>query len=358
MDTDLTGLASTPTDWATCTFGMRTAIGFARASAGLHAFLSSIAASDGPGEVVIPALCCESVALAVVYAGHTPRFAEVSPVTLCANADTIRPLLTSRTRAVIVVHLYGIDARVEELAELRKAHPKVVFVEDVAHALGGKDRHGKLLGGALDCTLLSFAPDKIVRGDGGMLLFRDARTLRVHGRAAPTSQRLATSLRNLVHGLADLWRECPEANTATAFERVVPDYRDLIVRDGGIHQPATLRDDLGRLEEIRTSRYANYVRYRDGIRTAVAVVPDLHEGSTCWRCPVLFDTPSLADRVTAALRTDGIHASNHYFPLNLLFGSLRLPASERIARRVVNLWVNEDATSDAIERTIRIINGI
>ncbi len=89
--------------------GMENGLAFARGSAALYALLANLAEKDGPGEVVIPALCCESVALAAIYAGHEPRFAEVSSESLCVTPKTIAPLLSERTRAVLVVHLYGID---------------------------------------------------------------------------------------------------------------------------------------------------------------------------------------------------------------------------------------------------------
>ena len=212
--------------------GMRTGLAFARGSAGLYALLATLARRNGSGEVIVPALCCESVALAAAYAGHELRFAEVSSESLCVTPETVAPLISERTRAVIVVHLYGVDADVGSFASLRREYPQTVFVEDMAHALGGRDRNGRLLGGAMDYTLLSFADNKIVAGDGGMLLFGagtldSAEVAAALPATAPRmpQPRLALSLRNLVHGLAGLRREQLSTKIDSAFGAALNGYR-------------------------------------------------------------------------------------------------------------------------------------
>ena len=153
--------------------GMSRGLSFSRGSAGLYALLQTLSIQKGVGEVILPSLCCESVALAVIYAGHQLRFAEVSPHSLCLTPETVAPLITERTRAVIIVHLYGVDANCSSFDSLRSNNSGVVFIEDIAHAFGGRNRNGRLLGGSMDYTLLSFADSKIVAGDGGMILFSE-----------------------------------------------------------------------------------------------------------------------------------------------------------------------------------------
>lgn len=343
---------------------MHSAIPFARGSAALYALLVILANRNGPGEVIIPTLCCESVALAAIYAGHEPRFAEVSSETLCVTPETVAPLMSTRTRAVIVVHLFGIDADIGRFDALRRAFAGTAFIEDVAHALGGHGRDGRLLGGGMDYTLLSFADSKIVAGDGGMLLFGSkepdpAEVSAAIPATAPEapSPRLALSLRNLTHGLVDLKRTQRSAKIEAAFGAVMEDYRDLIVCSGGIADEVPVAAAFEELESIRSVRYRNYALYRDGISASHAKVVPLHDGSTCWRCPVLFDEPDRTQKVTELLRGAGIHASNHYFPLNLLIGGESKPASEGISARIVNLWTDSRTPPGMIDRAINIINN-
>ena len=186
--------------------GMQSALAFSRGSAGLYALLAAIAKRYGPGDVIVPTLCRESVALAVLYAGHSVSFADVSAESLCVTPDTVGPLMSIRTRVVLLVHLYGVDAGTASFASLRKAYPNAVFVEDIAHSLGGYELTGKLLGGALDYTLVSFANSKIIPGDGGMLLFGEKSLLRHNeilaakpvGVLRTPRPRLELSMRNMV----------------------------------------------------------------------------------------------------------------------------------------------------------------
>lgn len=345
--------------------GMRTALGFSRGSAGLYALLSAIARQQGPGEVIIPTLCCETVALAAIFAGHSVRFADVSPLTLCVTPQTVEALISVHTRAVVVVHLYGIDAQAGRFNALRFRNPGIAFIEDIAHAFGGYGEDGRLLGASLDYTLASFADSKIVPGEGGMLLFGA-------GGLPPASvsseflsdiprvakPRLALSLRNLVHALADLWREEGGRRGPLIFPEMLDRYKSLIVAPGNIANQDAVFDALEKLPENREARYKKYLLYRDGILSKGVTVPCLHGGSTCWRCPVVFESASAASAVTESLRAMGIPASNHYFPLNVLFGSPGCPDGEYVALRIVNLWVDESMPSDTIQKTVDIINRI
>lgn len=343
--------------------GMPSALSFSRGSAGLYALLKAIALRSGPGEVIVPTLCCETVALAAIYAGHTVRFADVSAATFCATPETVAPLMSGSTRAVILVHLYGIDAHAASFGALCQQYPDAIFVEDIAHALGGHDLDGKFLGAALDHTLMSFADSKIIPGDGGILLSASSAiapeeltaTIDVHTERDPRS-RLALSMRNLVHGVADLWREEEGVRSAPVFPEILEKYRALVVSPGGIADEQAVSDGLDHLQSNQQARYGNYTRYREGIAGASATVPHLHEGSTCWRCPVVFNTPEQATAVTDALRAERIPASNHYFPLSVLFSAAPCPQGEYAALRMVNLWTEGGMPSDIISRCIDIIN--
>jgi dTDP-4-amino-4,6-dideoxygalactose transaminase len=345
-------------------FSMQAALPFARGSSALFALFQALANRHGYGEVILPALCCESVALAAMYAGLKPRFADVCGDSLCMTPETVGKLVNDSTRAVVIVHLFGIDANAAAFHELRGTNPTVAFVEDIAHAVGGRSLCGKLLGSELDYTLLSFAESKIIAGDGGILLFGksaldpdDVRS--IIPVSAPTRPPvvLAMNLRNVAHSLADLWRTSNDVEVVTAFESLTPYFRDLIICSGGISDIKTISEGFDNLEDVRTMRYANYTLYRDGVRATHAKVLPLREGSTCWRCPVLFSTPERAREMTTKLRSAGLHASNHYFPLNLLIGGESKPIAEHNASRIVNLWVEPRIPRNQIDAAIAIVNG-
>lgn len=144
----------------------------------------------GPGdEVVVPSFTFIATANAVRMVGATPVFADIDPATMCLSPATVEPRLTTATKAVIAVHLFGHPAPCDMLDELCKAHG-CVLLEDAAQALGARwhDRHVGTFGAL---GTFSFYPTKAVTtGEGGMVITDDdelaqrLRLLRNHGAAA------------------------------------------------------------------------------------------------------------------------------------------------------------------------------
>ena len=138
----------------------------------------------GPGdEVVVPSFTFYASAEAIPLTGAKPVFCDVDPETFCVTPDTVRAAMTERTKAVIVVHLFGNVAPVAEIEALG-----VPVLEDAAQALGSRSPAGRA--GALGtAATFSFFPSKNLGafGDGGAVATRDdgiaerVRMLRFHG---------------------------------------------------------------------------------------------------------------------------------------------------------------------------------
>jgi dTDP-4-amino-4,6-dideoxygalactose transaminase len=164
------------------------AVGLASGTDALQ--LSLTALGVGPGdEVVVPANTFIATAAAVVRAGATPRFADVSDDTLLMTADSLAEAITPRTRAVIIVHLYG---QMPDMAGLEAIAQQagIAVIEDAAQAHGaewGGRRAGSF--GAVAC--FSFYPAKNLGafGDAGAIvtsrpeLADEIRSLANHGRS-------------------------------------------------------------------------------------------------------------------------------------------------------------------------------
>lgn len=128
----------------------------------------------GPGdEVIVPARSFMASASCVVACGATPVFADVDPDTQGLSAEHVEAQITSRTRAIIVVHLAGYPAAMPELADLA-SRSGLKLIEDCAQAHGATI-DGRHVGGFGDAAAFSFCTDKIIStaGEGGMLLLRD-----------------------------------------------------------------------------------------------------------------------------------------------------------------------------------------
>jgi dTDP-4-amino-4,6-dideoxygalactose transaminase len=138
----------------------------------------------GPGdEVVVPSFTFYASAEAIPATGATPVFCDIDLETFCVTPDTVRAALTSRTKAVVAVHLFGNVAPVAEIEALG-----VPVLEDAAQAAGSLSERGRP--GALGtAATFSFFPSKNLGafGDGGAITTRDAdiaervRMLRFHG---------------------------------------------------------------------------------------------------------------------------------------------------------------------------------
>ncbi len=142
--------------------------------------LALAAAGIGPGdEVLVPAFTAVPTASAVVAVGATPRAIDVDPRTACITTESVLAARTPRTRAVIVVHLYGYPAELPET--------DLPVIEDAAQAHGALHDPGRST-----ATVYSFYPTKNLGGigDGGAVVTDDAdlaervRILRVHGMIA------------------------------------------------------------------------------------------------------------------------------------------------------------------------------
>jgi dTDP-4-amino-4,6-dideoxygalactose transaminase len=162
--------------------GARHAIGVANGTEAITIALRALGV--GPGdEVVVPSFSFYASAEAIPPTGARPVFCDVDPRTFCVTADTVRAALTPRTRAVIVVHLFGNVAPVEEIAALG-----VPVLEDAAQAAGA-ERHGRRAGALGSAATFSFYPSKNLGalGDGGAVITDDdgvaerVRLLRFHG---------------------------------------------------------------------------------------------------------------------------------------------------------------------------------
>jgi dTDP-4-amino-4,6-dideoxygalactose transaminase len=138
-------------------------------------------------EVITTPYTFFATASPIALMGAKPVFVDIEPEDMNINPDLIEEAITPRTKAIIVVHLFGKICEMEKILEIGQKHG-VPVVEDMAQSLGAK-RNGKMCGAFGDIAALSFYPTKNLGGigEGGMVLTRrqdlgeKVRKLRVHG---------------------------------------------------------------------------------------------------------------------------------------------------------------------------------
>jgi perosamine synthetase len=164
--------------------GIRHATAVPHGTSALH--LAMMALDIGPGdEVIVPEATWVASAAPIVYLGATPVFADVEPDTWCMAPDSLRRLISPRTKAIVTVDLYG---GIPDMRAIRAIAGDIPIVEDAAQAIGST-QEGIPAGRLGDINIFSFHGTKtMTTGEGGMVitdrddLFDRVARMRDHGR--------------------------------------------------------------------------------------------------------------------------------------------------------------------------------
>jgi len=172
------------------------AVAVTSATTGLH--LSLLCLGINPGdEVLVPSFTWVASANAVVYCGATPVLVDCEPETFNLDQEDLLRKITSRTRAIIVVHLFGLCV---DIPSLKNSLPREIpIIEDAACAAGARFKDWSA-GSMGDLGVFSFHPRKtITTGEGGMITTNSeelavlARKLRSHGASSGTKENSPTN---------------------------------------------------------------------------------------------------------------------------------------------------------------------
>ena len=290
----------------------------------------------GPGdEVIVPSNTFIATALAVNYAGATPVFVEPNKATYNINVSLVEAKITSKTKAIIPVHLYGQPADMEPLLELATKY-SLKIIEDAAQAHGALYK-GRKTGGLGDAAAFSFYPGKNLGafGDGGAVcsndeeLIQTIKMLRNYG-----------SQQKYVHELKGFNSRMDEI------------------------QAAVLRLKLKHLDawnEERRNIAEQYTRMLIDLDTIIPVVSD--DMLPVWHLYVIRHPKR--DALQQYLRTKGVETLTHYpipiykqlayYEYDYLAESFQL--TQELADSILSLPMYPGLTRDEIETVVEAING-
>ncbi|MGD9028956.1 MAG: DegT/DnrJ/EryC1/StrS family aminotransferase [Anaerolineae bacterium] len=282
--------------------GARHAIAVNSCTGGLHVALA--AAGIGVGdEVVVPTMTFCATANVVTHLGATPILVDVEPDTLNLDPTCFAAAITSHTRAVIPVHLYGHPCEMDRIGDIARAHDMRV-VEDAAHAVGAQWR-GQRIGSISSATVFSFyATKNLTTAEGGMITTDDdeyAEKLRLWS----------------LHGMSrDAWKRY--AQGSWYYEVSVPGFKynltDLQAALG-LHQLSRLEDMTQRRAELAAQYCAGLGNLRE--IELPTVRPDIRHA---WHLfPIRLRTELLAisrAQFIDQLKAEGIGTSVHFIPLH------------------------------------------
>lgn len=330
--------------------GARHAVAFSSGTAALHGAV--VAAGLVPGdEAITTPMTFVATANAVLYAGATPRFADVTPDDLLIAPDAVAAAMSPRTRAILAVDYAGHPADYGVLRTIADSAPggRATLIADAAHSLGAT-RGSRTVGTLADMTVLSLHPAKIMTtGEGGAVLTdRDdlaeaLRRFRNHGISTELAER-----RDWTYAMVELGYNYRLTDIAAAL---------------GSSQ-------IRRLPEFLARRRALAARYleRLGDHPAVDLPAVADDAEPAWH---FFFVRLRLDRLTAdravifrALRAENIGVNVHYIPVHThpyyrqRLPGVSLPVAEASYERLLTLPLHAGMTDGDVDDVVGALDKV
>lgn len=304
----------------------------------------------GPGdEVITTVLSFAATSNAIEYCGAKPIFVDVEPNTGNIDADLIESAITPRTKAVLVVHLYGLMCDMKKIRTIaNKHHLKVI--EDCAHCIEGA-RDGVRVGKLADFACFSFYATKtITSGEGGAITANNQKAAdwliraRLHGMSKNAADRYVKRYQH--NDLEFLGYKANMTNVAASLL---------------LHQ-------LDRINVLLKQRERIANLYNKGFsKNPLIRMPDILPNSVHARyLYTIWVDPKRRDEIVNELQDKGIGVSVHFFPLHFLsyykkkYGYKRgdFPAAEQIGDSTISLPFYPKLTLNEIRYIIYHVNKI
>lgn len=295
----------------------------------------------GPGdEVICPSLTFAASANCIRYVGATPVFADiVGPEHINIDPADIEQKITSKTKGIVVVHMAGYPAKMDEIMEIAKKH-NLKVVEDACHGPLSEYK-GKKLGTIGDCSAFSFFSNKnISTGEGGMFvtnseeLAAKAKLLRSHGMTTMSYQRAS--------------------GHATEYDIVELGYNfrlDDIRASIAIEQLKKLPGDL----EKRIAVRKRYLENLSNVKGIVVPFADCIEFTSNYIMPVVLTEGNKERRnaIREKIHEAGIQTSVHYpaihkFSIYKDYGVV-LPQTEYVTEHEITLPMYAALTMEQVD---------
>lgn len=302
---------------------------------GLDALTLMIKASGlGKGdEIIVPANTYIATILSISNNGCTPILVEPDIKTYNINPDLIEAAITPKTKAILVVHLYGQAVQMEKIWQLAQKYNLKVF-EDAAQAHGAIYK-GRRTGNLSDAAAFSFYPGKNLGaiGDAGAVVSNDK------------------DLINKIRALANYGSHQKYCNIYKGINSRLDEIQAAII---DLKLPHLDQDNMHRRE---ISQY-----YRKHIMNPQIILPQVYDESAhIWH--VFAVRTNQRDRFLEFLKENGIQTLIHYpTPPHKQeaykeWNSLSFPITEEIHRTIISLPISPIMTTDEIEYVVQTVNS-
>ena len=315
--------------------GVPHAVAVNSGTSGLHLCVRALGLQAGD-EVIVPSFTFIAAANAIRYEGATPVFVDIDARTLNLDPVCVERAMTPRTRAIVVVHTFGVPAEMDALEAIARRH-RLHILEDACEAIGA-EYCGQKVGAFGAAGVFAFYPNKqMTTGEGGMIVTRD-RDLAERMRA----------LRNQGRYQSDDWFQHREIG----FNYRLSEINCAL----GIEQLKRLDSILVRREQIADA-YGQQLRNVPGVTLPA-------RGSAHMQCSWFVyvvrlhrvGSPNLRDAVAARLQSLGIGCGRYFAPIHMQPAyagwreNAQLPVTEAVASTTLALPFFNRITAEQIEQ--------
>jgi len=307
-------------------------------TAGLHILIRALDIKEGD-EVLVPSFTFSSTVNVVLYERAKPVFVDINADTYTIDPEDMEGKITKRTKAAIVVDVFGHPAEWDEILEIARKH-NLRVIDDSCEALGAEYR-GKKVGQFGDCACFAFYPNKqITTGEGGMIVTNDEKIAS-----------LARSLRNQGRDEMGSWLE---------HKRLGYNYRmDEMSAALGVSQLKKIETFLAKREKVAMA-YTERLNELSFLRTQV-IRPYVRMS---WFIYVITLEKGLdRDNVMKKMAERGIPTRGYFSPMHLqpyirdMFGFKggEIPVTEDIAKRTLALPFHNNLSEDEIDEVVEAL---
>jgi perosamine synthetase len=322
--------------------GVKHAISVNTGTAALH--IALLAAGIGEGdEVIVPAFTMAASWMAIMYTGAVPIFVDVDPTIYTLDPSLLESAITSKTKAIMPVHIYGHPADMDPILSIAKAH-NLLVIEDAAEAHGATYK-GKLTGSIGDINAFSFYANKIITtGEGGMVTTNN-------------------------DGFADLARRLKDLSHSKA-KRFIHDALGYNYRLTSM-QAALGSGQLKSIDQFLSIKRHMAEKYQVGLKDIPGItLPQTKDWAThvYWMYAILIDEEKFGmnkDQFRATLLEKGVDTRDFFYApstqpalTNIGLGQGDYPVTERIAKNGCYLPSGLAITGDQIDSVCETIRSI
>ena len=290
-------------------------------SSGSSAIILALLASEIPkgSEVLIPALCCPAVLFAVQIAGFKHKLVDVDKINFNISINNIEKAITSSTRALIAVHMYGIPCDLEKIKSISLKY-NLILIEDSCLILPGQKNEYGILGKEADFSVISFGYDKPITINYGGALLTDSKI----------SKNIVLKKLNENRFLQFQGQDSLKSEILSKLKKLP------ISNEKRIKNIRIIHSILDRRYLMNSEDLQNY---------------------PLWRYPILLQNIEQS-KFKKNVEEHDLKVSYHYQSLSKFSSDISTPNAEYIAKYIINIFIHPNVNKRDIKLKISLLNKL